>query len=95
MNPMDFILLIVSVAVAVMSIIARGWTLHGIGPAILAMAGGIGHFWMQFLRHRSWLRHRDSGFAPGTQYLAISAVVGWFLGMAGAVSWILATRISQ
>jgi hypothetical protein len=68
MNPMDFILLIVAIAVAVMSVALQGWTLHGIGPAILSMAGRIWQFWMQWLRHQSWLRHRDSGFAPGTQH---------------------------
>jgi hypothetical protein len=94
MHPMDFILLIVSVAMAVMSVLAHGWKLNGIGPAILVLAGGVWHFWMQWLRHRSWLRHRDSGFAPGTQRLALAAVVGWFLGIAGATIWIVATRIS-
>ena len=92
MNPMDFILLIVSVAVAVMSVALQGWTIHGIGPAIFSLAGGIWQFWMQWLRHRSWLRHRDSGFAPGTQHLALSAAVGWFVGMVGAMIWLLATR---
>jgi len=98
MNPMDYILLIVSIAVAVMSVVLQGWTLQGIGPAILSMVGGIWQFWMQWLRHLSWLRHRESGFAPGTQHLAIAAAVGWFLGMAGAMIWmiwILATRISR
>ena len=95
MNPMDFILLIVSIAVAVMSVVTQGWTLHGIGPAILSMAGGIWQLWMQWLRHRSWLRYRDSGFAPSTQHLAISAAVGWLVGMAGAMIWILVTRISR
>jgi hypothetical protein len=95
MNPMDFILLIVSIAVAVMSVVVQGWTLNGIGPALLASTGGIWQFWMQWLRHLSWLHHRESGSVPGTQHLAISAAVGWFLGMAGAMLWILATRISR
>jgi hypothetical protein len=94
MNPMDIILLIVSVAAAVMSVLTQGWSLNGIGPAILSITGGLWHLWMQWLRHRSWLRHRDSGFAPGTQHLALSAAVGWFLGMTGALIWIGATRIS-
>ncbi len=94
MNPMDFILLIVSVAAAVMSVLAQGWSWNGIGPAIFLIAGGVWQFWMQWLRHRSWLRHRDSGFAPGTQHLALAAAVGWFLGMAGATIWIVATRIN-
>ena len=38
MSPMDFILLIVSVGGAVMSVLAQGWSLNGIGPAILLIA---------------------------------------------------------
>ena len=94
MSLMEFILLIVSIAGAVMSVLAQGWSLNGIGPAILSITGGLWHLWMQWLRHRSWLRHRDSGFAPGTQHLAIAAAVGWFLGLTGATIWIVATRIS-
>ena len=56
MNPMDFILLIVSITVAVLSVVAQGWTVQGIGPAIFSMAGGIWQCWMQWLRHRNWLR---------------------------------------
>jgi hypothetical protein len=93
MHPMDFILLIVSVAAAVMSVLAQGWSLNGIGPAILLIAGGVWHFWMQWLRHRSWLRHRDSGFAPGTQHLTLAAAIGWLLGLTGPTIWIVATRI--
>jgi hypothetical protein len=93
MHPMDFIVLIFSIAAAVMSVLAQGWSLNGIGPAILLIAGGVWQFWMQWLRHRSWLRHRDSGFAPGTQHLALAAAVGWLLGLTGATIWIVATRI--
>jgi len=92
MIPMDFILLIISIGMAVMSVVFQGWTLQGIGPAILSLVGGIWQLWMQWLRHRSWLHHRESGFAPGTQHLALTAAVGWFLCMAGATIWIVATR---
>jgi hypothetical protein len=92
-HPMDFIVLIFSIAAAAMSVLAQGWSLNGIGPAILLIAGGVWQFWMQWLRHRSWLRHRDSGFAPGTQHLALAAAVGWLLGLTGATIWIVATRI--
>jgi hypothetical protein len=94
MNPSDFLLLIVSIGMAVLSVATQGWTINGIGPACLSTAGGIWHFWMQWLRHRSWLRHRDSGFAPPTQHLAISAAAGWFLGIVGATIWILMARKS-
>ncbi len=93
MNPMDFILLIVSVALAGMCVLVQGPTWNGIGPAILLVAGGVWQFWMQWLRHGSWLRHRDSGFAPGTPRLALAAAVGWFLGIAGATTWVVATRL--
>jgi hypothetical protein len=95
MNPTDFMLLIVSLVVAIISIATNGWTSPGIGPAILSLAGGIWQFWMQWFRHRSWLRHRDSGFARGTQHLALSAAVGWFTGMIGAMIWLLATQIKR
>jgi len=90
MNPTDFILFSLSLAFAAISLVAHGWTVNGVGPAILSSAGGCWQLWMQWLRHRSWLRHRDSGFAPGTQHLALSAAVGWFVGMVGAVLWTMA-----
>ena len=95
MNPMDFLLLLVSVAVAVMSLAVQGWGLNGFGPAILSVAGGAWQFLMQWLRHRSWLRHRETGFSPGTQHLALSAAVGWFLGLTGAMIWIVTTHSSR
>ena len=94
MSPTDFLLLVISLAVAAGSVFVRGWTLDGVGPAGLLLAGGFWQFWMQWLRHRSWLRHRESGFAPGTQHLAISAALGYGLGMTGALIWVLATRNS-
>lgn len=91
MNPGDYYLLLLSLAFAAVSLIANGWTLNGIGPALLATAGGFWQLWMQWLRHRSWLRHRDSGFAPGTQHLAISGWLGWSLAVLAAVIWMMLT----
>lgn len=91
MNPGDFILLLLSLAFAALSLLAHGWTLNGIGPALLSTAGGFWQLWMQWLRHRSWLRHKDEGFAPGTQHLAISAWLGWSLAVFAAVSWAMLT----
>jgi hypothetical protein len=60
---------------------------------MLATASGFWQVWMQWLRHRSWLRYRDSGFAPGTQHL-MTAALGWFFGVAGAAAWaILALKV--
>lgn len=87
MNPGDFILLFLALAFAAASLIAQGWTLNGIGPALLSTAGGLWQLWMQWLRHRSWLRHKDEGFAPGTQHLAICAWIGWSLAVFAAVIW--------
>src|SRR3954463_15053533 len=87
MNPVDFVFLFFSLLLACASIFANGWTANGLGPAILLAAGGGWQFWMQRLRHRSWLRHRDSGFAPGRQHLALSAALGWFLCMGGVAVW--------
>ena len=91
MNPGDLLLLFLSLAFAGLSLVAHGWTLNGVGPALLATAGGFWQLWMQWLRHRSWLRHKDSGFAPGTQHLAISAWLGWSLGVFAAVIWAMLT----
>jgi hypothetical protein len=87
MNPSDFILLFLSFGFAALSLLAHGWTLNGFGPALLATAGGFWQLWMQWLRHKSWLRHRDSGFSPGAQHLALSAAVGWFVGVVSAAIW--------
>src|SRR5262249_39610548 len=91
MNPMDFLYLFVSIGLAALVIGVRGWTLNGIGPAALAVMAGLWHFSMQWLRHQSWLRHRDSGFSPPTQHLLMSAVVGLFMGTLAAIIWLLAT----
>lgn len=93
MNPMDFVLLLQSAGVAIFSLARHGWTLNGIGPAVLSMTAGAWQLSMQWLRHRSWLRHRDSGFAPGTQHLALSAAIGWGIGMVGAMIWLVAVRM--
>jgi hypothetical protein len=85
MNPIDFMLPLVCVAVAVMSVSFHCWTLNGIAPAILSTAGGFWQLWMQWLRHKSWLQHRNSGFVPGTQHLALSAAVGWFIGLSSGI----------
>jgi hypothetical protein len=95
MSPTDLLLLLLSLALAALSLLAHGWTSGGVGPAALASAGGAWQLGMQWLRHRSWLRHRDSGFAPGTQHLALAAAVGWFLGVAGAAVWLLATPLGR
>jgi hypothetical protein len=91
MNPGDLLLLLLSLAFAGLCLLAHGWTLNGVGPAMLATAGGFWQHWMQWLRHRSWLRHKDSGFAPGTQHLAISAWLGWSLAVFVAVIWAMMT----
>jgi hypothetical protein len=95
MNPTDFLLLVMSLGLAAGSIFVHGWTLTGIMPAGLILAGAFWHLWMQWLRHRSWLRHRESGFAPGTQHLALSAAIGYALGVSGASIWVLVTRIGD
>jgi len=44
----------------------------------------------EWLRHRSWLKHRDSGFAPSTQGIAM---IGTFATgaafVAALVSWLV------
>lgn len=92
MSPTDFFLLFVSLAFAAASIAVHGWTLNGIGPAMLATVGGFWQLGVQWLRHRSWLKHRDSGSAPSTEPLALSAAIGWMLGMLGALLWAVLNR---
>jgi len=93
MNPGDFILLFVSFVLAGMALLVHGWAFNGIGAAILSTAGGLWQLWMQWLRHRSWQRHIDSGFAPGTQHLALTAAIGWFACTVGAGIWLLLTGL--
>ena len=95
MNPGDFILLFLSLAFAALNLLAHGWTLNGIGPALLSGMGGCWQLWMQWLRHRNWQRHRDSGFAPGTQHLAFSAWLGWSLATFTALVWAILTFKGQ
>jgi hypothetical protein len=88
MSPAHLFPQFLSLVLAILCVVVHGWTLNGVGPALLAVAGGFWEFWMQWLRHRNWLRHRDSGFVPGTQHLALSAAVGWFLGVVAAAVWV-------
>jgi hypothetical protein len=87
MNPFDFLLLFLSLGFACMSLLVHGFTPNGVGPALLATVGGFWQLWMQWLRHRSWLRHKETDFIPGTQHLAISAWLGWSLATFAAVIW--------
>ena len=89
MNPTDFLILIVTWALACGSVLAHGLTLNGLGPAGLLILGGTWNFWMQWLRHRSWLRHRASGFAPGTQPLALLGGIGFLLWVSSATVWVI------
>ena len=85
MIPSDFALLFLSLGIAALSLLAYGW--DGVGPAIIATAGGVWQLWLQWLRHRSWLRHRHLGFSPGTQHLASAAIYGWALAMIVGLIW--------
>lgn len=87
MNPGDYLLLLLSLAFAAVSLLAHGWTPNGIGPALLSTAGGFWQLWMQSLRHRNYLRHKDDEFIPGTQHLAIAAWLGWSLAAFSATTW--------
>jgi len=91
MNPGDFILLLLSLAFAALNLFSHGWTLNGIGPALLFTVGGFWQLWMQWLRYRSYLRHKNEDFIPGTQHLAISAWLGWSLATFAAITWAMLT----
>jgi hypothetical protein len=83
MTPSDVILLLLSVGFAGLALAAHGATIHGLGPAALALIAGGWQCFMQWLRRR----HRDSHFTPGTQQWVMLAAVGWSLGMLVAVIW--------
>lgn len=87
MNPGDYLLFVLSLMLATMSLLLNGGTANGIGPALLATAGGGWNLGMQWLRDRNWRRHKDSDFVPGTQHLAIAGWLGWSLAIFPALIW--------
>ena len=93
MHTVDYFFLIFSAVIALGCIHMHGWTTTGIGPAILSLAGGICHFWFQWLRHRNWLRHKDDGGAPGTLHLALLAQVGLLVPWVLALLWLIWGRL--
>ncbi len=88
MTPTDFILASLCLIVAVVALLANGPTLNGIGPALLLVGSGGWQLWMQWLRHKSWLKHRESGFAPGTGHLSLAAAIGFSAGVGLAFFWL-------
>lgn len=91
MNPLDYMILLASLGLAAAALGSGGPTWNGIGPAILFAFGGLWQFWLQWLRRRSWRRHRGAGSAPGTSHLGIAAALGWFLAVCAAASWVMLT----
>ncbi len=91
MNPGDYLLFVLSLMLATMSLLLNGGAMNGIGPALLATAGGGWYLGMQWLRHRNWLRYKDSDFILGTQHLAISGWLGWSIAIFAAMFWIMRT----
>jgi hypothetical protein len=88
MNPGDVLMLLMSLALAGMVLFTHGWSLTGMALAVFALAGGLWNLWMQQLRHRVWLQHKDSEFVPGTQHLAISGWLGWSIATYTAMACI-------
>jgi hypothetical protein len=87
LSPTSYLLLFFSFVGAAMSLLANGLSAGGVGPVVLALAGGIWQFWMDYLRHRVWLQHHDSGFVPGTQHLAMAGALGWGIAVVVAMAW--------
>jgi hypothetical protein len=63
----------------------RNWLplgLAGLGIAAIVVT--------EWLRHHSWVKHRDSGFAPSTQHIAmIGTFVAGAAFVAAIVTWLL------
>jgi hypothetical protein len=92
MNPTDVLILLVTWGLAGCWVYAHGPSPSGLGPAVLLLVGGAWQAGMQWLRHRSWQRHRGSGFAPGTQPLDLLGAVGALFFVGGAVIWAILAR---
>jgi hypothetical protein len=92
MNPTDVLILMVIWGLAGCWFSTHGLTPSGLGPVALLFVGGAWHCGMQWLRHRSWRRHRGSGSAPGTQPLDLLGAAGSLICVGGAVVWAVLAR---
>lgn len=93
MNPADFLFVLLALGLAAFAVACDGWTLNSVGPGVLLIAGSVWNLWMSWLRHRSWLHHRESGFAPPTQHLLLIGVAGLLVGTVAAFVWVLLTHV--
>jgi hypothetical protein len=55
---------------------------------VLMALGPIWYCVMEWMRHRSWQKTRDTGFSPSTQHLAL-------IGIIGALAFLIAAAIAR
>ena len=92
MNPIDYLLLVAWLVPVGMLLVSGRGSVHEFGPFALGVFGGVWHFWFQWLRHRTWLRHRHEAITPGTQHLANWAIFGMLFWVVMASVWFFATH---
>ena len=46
----------------------------------------------EWLRYRSWVKTRDSGFSPGTQHLVFLQMFGVLMGVIGILAVLISER---
>ena|SRR5579871_2814272 len=86
-SPVALMSFVISLLVGTGLVVTAGPRPGAVGPAVLLITGAGWNLWMEELRHRSWLRHRDNGFAPGTQHLVLLGTFGGLLCSLAAVIW--------
>ncbi len=89
MSPMVILVCGFNILVSGSWLFLRGISWKDMGPAVLMIAGSGWYLWTDWLRYRVYVRHRNSGFVPGTQNLAIWGIVGCFACSFSSMVWAL------
>jgi hypothetical protein len=89
MSPVAVLMFLGTLLLAGFSLAAFGFTINTTGPPALYVLGAGWQLWMEWLRHRSALRHRHTGFMPGTQHLALMGTLGFGVCMTAGFVWLI------
>ncbi len=87
-TPLESLLFVVSLVAPTASMTLTGFQLNHDGPLLLISLGTGFKLWMEWLRHRQWLKYKDSGFVPGSQHLSVLGSLGVCGGIWGAGLWL-------